>query len=606
MDAFKRKLFIMQYLKRFLTLILTTLSVVGIIRSLRGDLSLREPHVIIISAFICVGVSLLFSHVVKNANKRLVTISLVIGFFFSCFLLLGRDIYIFEYIPSYGDAMLYSLMLTPFMSACVAEVIWLFRGSLVDIKESKVEKLCKKLCGNEKRFLLITAGLMFMIWFICLMATYPGIYAYDSIYQLRMFDAGEVTGHHPILHTYMLGGLINLGNKLFGSKEIGMFLYSIIQMLIMTGIFTYTIKRLKGVIPDTFRVIIWAFYTFIPYNILLSFSGTKDVIFSGLFLLVIIKTYDLIKGIKRRQISDREIVSYVALVFLMCAFRNNGIYAFLVMAILLIILGWKKKKVVIGITCAVVLMWGVFTGPFYSILGIERGQPQEMLSVPIQQVTAVLIHNQDVMTKEEQTMAKEYMWEWDYFMPRIADNVKNSFDNERFSENKAEFLKLWIGVGKKDIRTYIDCWLDLSLGYWYPDCIYPIPGAYHPYIEYENSVPNRYDTEENTTFLQRHSYFPRLENWLSSFSYETKFQAIPVFSMLFSPGFAFWVCILLVGILVYNKKYIGLVPLALCIGLWLTLLLSPVVLFRYMYPVIIAIPYMLAKTKEEIGDKKYV
>lgn len=595
-----------QYVKNITILFFAALAVIGCIKSLRANLSLRDPHVMIIGVFVWVGVILLFSHIIKNANRRSVITSLIIGFFFSVFLIFGRDMYTLEYIDSYKSSILYSIFLTPFMAACVGEVIYYYGSISKKLSDTKVEKLCSKISENERRFLFVSAIIMFLVWFICLLATYPGIYAYDCAYQVRMFDAGVITSHHPILHTYMLAGLIRFGDNVFGSKEFGMFLYSIIQMLIMTGIFTYTIKRLKDVIPDTFRVIIWAFYTFIPYNIILSFSGTKDVIFSGLFLLVIIKTYDLIKGIKRRQISDREIVSYVALVFLMCTFRNNGIYAFLVMAIVLLVVGWKKKKVVIGITCSVILLWGVFTGPFYSILNVEKGQPQEMLSVPIQQLVGVLYYNPDGMTESEIELTKEYFDAWDYYMPRISDNVKNSFDNERFKNDKKEFIKLWLNVGMRNPRIYIERWLDLSLGYWYPDCIYPTPGAYHPYLEYDNFLPNKYDTTENTTFLQRHSYFPRLENWLSSFSYETKFQAIPVFSMLFSPGFTFWVCILLVGILVYYKKYKGLVPLALCIGLWLTLLLSPVVLFRYMYPVVIAIPYMLAKSKEEIGDRKYV
>ena len=80
--------------------------------------------------------------------------------------------------------------------------------------------------------------------------------------------------------------------------------------------------------------------------------------------------------------------------------------------------------------------------------------------------------------------------------------------------------------------------------------------------------------------------------WLADFydklSYENTYQKIPVVSMFFSSGMTCWIMLLYAGWCIYIKKYKHLVAFTFVFGLWLTLLLGPVVLYRYIYPIVIS------------------
>ena len=62
--------------------------------------------------------------------------------------------------------------------------------------------------------------------------------------------------------------------------------------------------------------------------------------------------------------------------------------------------------------------------------------------------------------------------------------------------------------------------------------------------------------------------------------------------MLFSPGFSFWCLIIFGAICIYYKKYRYLLPIVILFALWITIILSPVSLLRYSYPIMICIPIL--------------
>ena len=163
---------------------------------------------------------------------------------------------------------------------------------------------------------------------------------------------------------------------------------------------------------------------------------------------------------------------------------------------------------------------------------------------------------------------------------------------EAFKEDVPGALKLWIDQGIEHPIIYIDSFLSNTIGYWYPDMKFRDWAAWHPYIEYDMSYLE--GQEDVYLFIQRDSKIPWLSDKLSSFAYNTNFQNIPVLSMLFSPGFMFWIMILFIVICLYYKKYRLTLPAILLFGLWLTLMLSLVVLLRYAYPLFICAPLEIA------------
>ena len=70
----------------------------------------------------------------------------------------------------------------------------------------------------------------------------------------------------------------------------------------------------------------------------------------------------------------------------------------------------------------------------------------------------------------------------------------------------------------------------------------------------------------------------------------------------------FWLLILCFAVCLYHRKYRYLVPGAASLALWLTELLGPVVLYRYVYPLVVATPVLigalLASARNGIPETK--
>ena len=82
-----------------------------------------------------------------------------------------------------------------------------------------------------------------------------------------------MTRHHPYIHTMLLGLSIQLG-RLFNNDNLGLFIYSLIQVCILSSTLAYSIKFLKKHdISKVYRFILLLIYNhkniknlYIKYN----------------------------------------------------------------------------------------------------------------------------------------------------------------------------------------------------------------------------------------------------------------------------------------------------------------------------------------------------
>ena len=174
--------------------------------------------------------------------------------------------------------------------------------------------------------------------------------------------------------------------------------------------------------------------------------------------------------------------------------------------------------------------------------------------------------------------------------------MKNTFNTDCFRDNPKEFVKLWVKVGIKHPVTYIDAFARITIGLWYPDMNYKDEKAYHPYWEWKSTGQDDPDRFKGYVLIERKpiGIFKWLENINDDLSYENSYQAIPVISLLFSSGIVIWGILYYSLMVVYYKKYKYLVVSAVPFILWLTLILGPVVLYRYIYPMAVTIPVFFA------------
>ena len=449
---------------------------------------------------------------------------------------------------------------------------------------------------NKKKSWIWIWGLMFLAWIPGLLAAWPGVFVVDNVFQMKWYLEGTISAHHPILHTYLLGGCLKLGKQILGSYEAGVALLAVLQMLFLSFVFAYVLHRLK----DRFgkgrpgKIVWWmvlVYFALMPYHSISAVTTTKDTIFAGFFLLVVWKTYEMVKDQKSFFASWKQAVEYVILTFLMCGFRNTGIYIFLFTLPSMLIVCRKYWKRVLALGLSVVVLWGIFTGPVYERLGITKGSSAEMLCVPIQQLSRVMVDAPEELTEKQQAQVEAYIPDYSKYISAVADPAKDTFNVQLFEMDPGRFVKLWIQVGLKCPVVYVEAFLATNEGFWNPFAHYPNPDTYLPYIPYHGADLDQVGISwEHQIFIRQTPVGKGLDWFYEKMTEAGSYNRIPLLSLLYSAATAFWLIVVGIIVCIRKKRYEMAVPFFLLIGLWGTLMLSPVVVFRYGYPLLICLP----------------
>lgn len=241
----------------------------------------------------------------------------------------------------------------------------------------------------------------------------------------------------------------------------------------------------------------------------------------------------------------------------------------------------------------IVAAYLVINASLTSLLHADSSEHQEMLTVPISQLARVYSNEKDALPEEEKQILYQYLSKdaLARYNPKVTDGVKIDFNNEAFSTEKAGFFKLWLRWGIKHPFTYLNAWFMTSYGYWYPDTVIDVYRGNTVFTyTYEDSSYFGYEVEQPGT---RESKLPALDELYRRMSLEIFQQKLPVVSMLFSPGFLFWMMAFLLGFFCYQGKWNSVVPFVLPILCYLTVLLGPTYLVRYVVFLWVVVPLLL-------------
>ena len=479
-----------------------------------------------------------------------------------------------------------------------------------------IEGVWKKDRPNEEQkrddllmFLMQWIGI-FICWIPVFLAFYPGAFVYDACDEYVQVATRTFTTHHPLAHVLLLGGFVCAGNKFWGSYNIGIALYTLCQMLILSGVFSYTICYVRKKITQ--KYILWGmglFYGFFPVIPMYAVCSSKDAIFTAAFLVVIIKMLQLYDNTEEFLKSKGNILVSILSAVIMMLFRNNGLYAYVVWGILLVFGGFflrKNKKNCLHVTIIMVTSVILFLGCSKALAVVTKAdssESQEIMTVPIQQMVRTYVYSPETYTEEEKEMLFEIIPEEDMHLynARLSDLVKSKFQNQTFNQNKMKYLGLWLKIGVRKPLIYLNAWLMTSYGYWYPDAVINVYGGNGVFtFTYQDSSYFGFETEYPGV---RDSKFPWLEEQYRKISLELYQQKVPGVSMLFSPGFMFWVLMFVLCFLIQNGSWNKVLPLSGILMLWLTAVLGPTYLVRYVLILWFALPVILAQTKEKVSSK---
>lgn len=86
---------------------------------------------------------------------------------------------------------------------------------------------------------------IFVTWLPAFLAMYPGNLSYDGVPQLLQTIGHQgLSAHHPVLHTLYLTYSVELGKNIFGSYNIGLAIYSLTQMALLSSSLAYMVHQL--------------------------------------------------------------------------------------------------------------------------------------------------------------------------------------------------------------------------------------------------------------------------------------------------------------------------------------------------------------------------
>ena len=538
----------------------------------------------------------------KKYSKKLHPLKHILAVIFSLCYVIGnsyQEICSWNLVFSTVPLFLISIMQV-FCYYYLIKTIFCFIDTLLErkrtIKVNTNNKLVKLFQEHPFLFSLIV---MLLFWLIYMIAFYPLILSKDPSFQIKQFfnvktkyidyviplsDKVNLTNHHPVFHTMLLGGSIKLG-RLLGSDNLGLFIYAIMQSITLASSLAYTIyylyKKKKSLVLSFILLMIYSLVPMFPFY---AMSAVKDTLYTAVIIFFVITLFTILDN---KEIKTSKYIVLLLLSILLYLLRNNGIYV--VVGTILVLAIYRRKEF---IYLTAVLLFVISTYISYDkillpALKIPAGSIRETLSVPFQQTARyVKEHGDDIPLEDKKKIDKvlEYDTLKDRYNPNLADPVKNKYNKYTTKKELKDYFGVWEKEFLKHPDTYIEATLNNTFGYFYPD-------TSNWYI-YSGKNNNKLITEDNLVNYHYNKLVP-LRIVLSA--YGIIFPYIPLIGLISNIGFS---AMLLLTIIVYlliskYRKYIiamlpSLLSLAICF-------ISPAnTYFRYSMPFTFLIPFYVS------------
>ena len=581
---------------------------------------------------------------IQNGEKRDWMLAGVYGFGLSAACLVGGMLEKNGCLGRPGGGELFSFVLCGLLVAVLCRLFWKWQdrrakrkpeetgnpGKVSSVK-NRFRKEGPKLSEGQKRrrdFLF-----PWLIWMaadlVTLLAVYPGFFVYDAAEELSMVQTRCFTTHHPLAHVLLLGGIILAVHKVLGSYNAGIFVYLLLQAAVLNAVFTFLLgdirKRRAGRVVPVFA---FFWYGFCPVITMFVLCSCKDGIFAAALSLMTVFLREILTE-NAEEDSFGTGAGFVLSAVVMMLFRNNGVYAYAVFLILLLSVfsisaGKEKaqdgksaknrsksaetvKKRALLLLLPLILYLGASKGLAFSVSATSE-ESQEILTVPIMQLARVWNADPASFSEEEKEEMRALMVpsnSWALYNPALSDQVKIHFNNAAYRSDRKAFWKLWLSQGMRHPASYLNAWLMTSYGFWTPgavigcyrgNTVYTFTYGDSSYFGYETELPG-----------VRRSLIPALDDWYRFLSLDVRAQEFLISGVFLSCGVMAWLFFFMLVTLIRQRKRRILLSYLPVFLVWLTVLLGPCTLPRYVVYLWIGLPCFLAEifSKEQRMKNKY-
>lgn len=467
--------------------------------------------------------------------------------------------------------------------------------SMIPFHQLKIPNWTLKMKWKYPKFVMFS--ILSLVWFTTLLAYYPGIWSYDVGTQINQIMTNSISKYQPIVHTLMVKGVLELGT-LLNSYEAAIFIYSLAQLLVLAWSFAtlnnFLLKKFN--IHGVLAIGLFLFQCFMPMNSIMAISSTKDTLFTALTLFVVVGIFELLDHAKESKINWLEFIQFGLVVALWISFRNNTIFVILPATLLCFIL-FRKDIKKIGVCFMVsVIMIVSFNGILDALVKPQTYSSIEVLSVPINQISkSALVDDLRLSDQSKTTFTRIFSDSYRYYNPHLSDPVKSRL-NFAVSD-MGSFVSLWIEILPQAFPDYLSAFLDLNRGSWFLlDVSYAriYLDQYVDGVKIENS--NAHQQGYLQTLLEQiipihyDSKIPFLYAYYEGIVSDNNFMDNAVLRILFAPALYVWMLIATFFVALYKRNKVFIVVVSIPMLYWLTTLLGPCTLVRYIYPMIALLP----------------
>ena len=587
-----------------------------------------ESYNILFLIFI-IGIFILLRKAYNIKEKRLWICTSILSIIFAIAYFCGDigNMYCNGTIPNSKKFILYVIIKIATYFIVFDNILALIFSYAKDVaKKINIDNEEYKLFTANKKSIFLVAVIFLISYIPYFLYYYPGALQYDAINCLEQVNGFTAyNNHHPILFTLLLGGLWNFGKNVLGSGNIGLAIYTIIQMFVTSLVLSIIIYYMaKRKIPTKWRIVTFLILLLNPLTGMYAVRIEKSMFFTLIMILVVIGIIDII--IEKENFFKNKIkfIGFSILLLLLVLLRNNGIYVIILTLICMLIVCKKIRIKVLTVFIIPMIIFFIIQGPILNSFNVEKAKTREALSIPMQQFARLIKYENQNLTKEEKENIHEYLPVEDdkiatEYQALISDNVKFDFSEEAIKSDKITLLKTYFGLLIKYPGQTISAFLFNTYGYYAPNSynIWGTPNFREETanlikdvgtVELDESLPERI---KNMSIEDKYDIHPKaiinLE-YIDKINNHILMKEIPIFSMIItSIGLYFWLLLICIAYCIYTKNYKRIIIMLPILFLWLTSVAGPVVELRYVYSMLLLIPLYIGFTffidkndKEEI------
>jgi len=517
-----------------------------------------------------------------HADLRMLIAGAVWGFLFSAALGVGSELFFYNGLLAGFGSMLRRLavpvLMTPLL-ACLCARLMLLRPASA-----------RK--GTRRIPFIAFMGVILLCWLPVLLAYWPGMLNYDVLGEYMQHVESSYSSIHPLLHSALMNGVITLG-EMISSPTLGLLLMSILQMTLFAASLAYAccFAQRHGA-PGWTLLLLTAFFALHPVFSVMSMSMTKDTLFAAAILVLSLESFELIRDPESFFSRKLRCAFFAFLTVNTALMRNNGIFALALLfpALLIVLRGFRRQTIALLAASAAASL--LTLAGLNIVLKPESLPSFQLYSLPAQQL--VRAYNSGKMSAEDKAELEGwYTSELGLVVhPHLGDGAKGYLDRPRIAQEGDAFLDLWKRNASPCMMEYIEAFLMLNVGSWYPDdlshsTIYPDASwndkGYLQTSEYDMSAYG----------LETTSLLPRVTALYERICRRNDYQKYPLISILFCTATPLWMLLFACAHLAAARHTRYLTAALGALGLWLSYLFGPCTLPRYTLPLFCLAPVLL-------------